>query len=137
MVLKKSKELIWPIITILKKTKEIVKELTPNHWPIFACFFHKTHQFKPYKNLFINTSLIQEMYKISDYQFYFLKDVKLIQTRFQNLFILTSTTCNRLAIAMGGVLWKGGSWEIVRPTIIIQFKMENACILCNIIKKIW
>jgi hypothetical protein len=43
---------------------------------------------------------------------------------------------NRLAMVMGGVSWKGGSQEIVKPTTITLLKMEDICILCNVIKKI-
>jgi hypothetical protein len=27
---------------------------------------------------------------------------------------------------MGGVSWRGGSWEVIRPMITTRFKMENA-----------
>jgi hypothetical protein len=35
---------------------------------------------------------------------------------------------------MGGVCWKGGSQELAKPTTTTQLKMENTCILCNVIK---
>jgi len=35
---------------------------------------------------------------------------------------------------MGGVPPRGGSWEIARPIVIAQLKMEDVCILCNIIE---
>jgi len=37
-------------------------------------------------------------------------------------------------MVMGGVPWRDGSWEVIRPMITIQFKMENACIFCNVIE---
>jgi hypothetical protein len=44
---------------------------------------------------------------------------------------------NRLAMVIGGVSWRGGSQEVAKLTIIAQVKMEDVCILCNVIKKIW
>jgi len=38
---------------------------------------------------------------------------------------------------MGGVPWKGGSWEVIRPMITTWFKMENAYIFCNVIEIFW
>jgi hypothetical protein len=38
---------------------------------------------------------------------------------------------------MGGVFWRGGSWEIARSIAIAQLKMEDAYILCNIIEMFW
>jgi hypothetical protein len=38
---------------------------------------------------------------------------------------------------MGGVFWKGGSQEVVRPMAIAQLKMEDVCILCNVIKNFY
>jgi hypothetical protein len=35
---------------------------------------------------------------------------------------------------MGGVSWKGGSWEIARPTAIAQLKMKDVCILYKVIE---
>jgi hypothetical protein len=37
----------------------------------------------------------------------------------------------------GGVSWRGGSWELVKPTVTIQLKMEEVCILCNVIEILW
>jgi hypothetical protein len=37
-------------------------------------------------------------------------------------------------ITIGGVFWKGGSQEVVRPTTTTRLKMENAYIFCNVIK---
>jgi hypothetical protein len=42
--------------------------------------------------------------------------------------------CNRLVMVMGGVSWKGGSQELVKPMTITRLKMEDACILCNLIE---
>jgi hypothetical protein len=36
---------------------------------------------------------------------------------------------------MGGVSLRGGRWEMARPMAIIQFKMKDACIISNVIKK--
>ncbi len=44
------------------------------------------------------------------------------------------TPCNGLAMVMGSVSWKVGSWEVVKLTTTTQLKMEDACILCNVIK---
>jgi hypothetical protein len=45
---------------------------------------------------------------------------------------------NRLsAMVMGSAFWKGGSHEVARPIAIIQLKMEDACILCNVIEIFW
>jgi hypothetical protein len=35
---------------------------------------------------------------------------------------------------MGGAYWRGGSQEVTRPLDIAQFKMEDDCILCNVIE---
>jgi hypothetical protein len=35
---------------------------------------------------------------------------------------------------MGDVSWRGGSLEIVKPTTIAWFKMEDPCTLCNVIE---
>jgi hypothetical protein len=35
---------------------------------------------------------------------------------------------------MEGVSWRIGSWEVTKPTSIAQLKMEDACILYNVIK---
>jgi hypothetical protein len=35
---------------------------------------------------------------------------------------------------MGGVSSMGGSWEMARPMATTQFKMEDACIICNVIE---
>jgi hypothetical protein len=44
------------------------------------------------------------------------------------------TAHNRLAMVMGGVLRRSGSWEVVKPMVISQLKMEDACIFCNVIE---
>jgi hypothetical protein len=38
---------------------------------------------------------------------------------------------------MGGVFWKGGSQELVKPTTTTQLKMEDTCIFCNVIEFFW
>jgi len=38
---------------------------------------------------------------------------------------------------MGGVSWRGGSWEIAKLMVIAQFKMENICIFCIVIEMFW
>jgi hypothetical protein len=38
---------------------------------------------------------------------------------------------------MGGVCWRGGSQEVARPSTITWFKMQDACILCNVIEILW
>jgi hypothetical protein len=38
---------------------------------------------------------------------------------------------------MGSVFWRGGSQEVTKPMAIIRLKMENVCILCNVIKTFW
>jgi hypothetical protein len=35
---------------------------------------------------------------------------------------------------MGGVFWRGGSQKVAKPTTIAQLKMEDACILRNVIE---
>jgi hypothetical protein len=35
---------------------------------------------------------------------------------------------------MGGVSSRGGSWEMARPMATTRFKMEDACIICNVIQ---
>jgi hypothetical protein len=35
---------------------------------------------------------------------------------------------------MGGVFWRGGSWEVAKPIATTRFKMEDAYILSNVIK---
>jgi hypothetical protein len=37
-------------------------------------------------------------------------------------------------VVMGGVSWRGGSCKVIRPTIIPQLKMEDACIFYNVIE---
>jgi len=37
-------------------------------------------------------------------------------------------------MVMGGVFSRGGSWEVVRLTTTIRLKMEDVCILCNVIE---
>jgi hypothetical protein len=44
---------------------------------------------------------------------------------------------NRLVMVMGSVSWRGGSWEVAKPTAIAWLKMEHACILCNVIETFW
>jgi hypothetical protein len=38
---------------------------------------------------------------------------------------------------MGGVFWRGGSQEVIKPTASAQLKMEDTCILCNVIETFW
>jgi hypothetical protein len=40
-------------------------------------------------------------------------------------------------MVMGGVSWRGGSREVVKPTTSAWLKMEDACILCNMIEFFW
>jgi hypothetical protein len=35
---------------------------------------------------------------------------------------------------MGGVTWRGGSQKVAKHVAITLFKMEDACILCNVIE---
>ncbi len=44
------------------------------------------------------------------------------------------TICNRLVVLMGGVTWRGGSQKVAKHVAITLFKMEDACILCNVIE---
>jgi hypothetical protein len=37
-------------------------------------------------------------------------------------------------MVMGGLFPRGGSQEVDRSMTITQLKMENACILCNVIE---
>jgi hypothetical protein len=32
---------------------------------------------------------------------------------------------------------KGGSWELIKPTIVAWFKMEDACIFLRVLKSLW
>ncbi len=43
-------------------------------------------------------------------------------------------TCNMSIVVMGGVSWRGGSWEVARPMITAQLKMANVCIFYNVIE---
>jgi hypothetical protein len=36
-------------------------------------------------------------------------------------------------MAMGVVFWKGESWKVAKPITIVQLKMEDAYIFCNVI----
>jgi hypothetical protein len=36
----------------------------------------------------------------------------------------------------GCVFWRGGSQEVARPFVMVQLKMQNACIFCNVRKQI-
>jgi hypothetical protein len=45
--------------------------------------------------------------------------------------------CNRSAMVMGGVSWRGGSWEVAKLIVIAWLKMEDTCIFYNVIKKFW
>jgi hypothetical protein len=80
-----------------------------------------------------------------------LQDVELAQTRCQNLSMSKtdhlyyvdpispcqkSTSYNRLVMATGGVSQRGESYKVTRLTAIARVKMEDACIFCNVIKKI-
>ncbi len=42
--------------------------------------------------------------------------------------------CNRLTVVMGGVSLRVESWGIVKPVVTIQLKVEDVCILCNVIE---
>jgi hypothetical protein len=80
-----------------------------------------------------------------------LHDVKLAQSRCQNLSMSRIDACgrsaiflcqkpmayNRLAMVMGGVFWRGGSREVTKPKATTRLKIEDACILCNVIKTFW
>jgi hypothetical protein len=44
------------------------------------------------------------------------------------------TACNRSTIAMGGVSRRVGIQEVARPSAIAQLKMQDVCMLCNIIE---
>ncbi len=44
------------------------------------------------------------------------------------------TTYNKSAMVMRGVFGRGGSREVTKPTTTAQLKMENACILRNVIE---
>jgi len=80
-----------------------------------------------------------------------LHDVKLVQSRCQISPCLELTTCGKLAIflcqksmaynrsamVMGDVSWRGGSREITKPMAITRLRIEDACILCNVIETIW
>ncbi len=46
------------------------------------------------------------------------------------------TACNKLNVEMGGVFWRGGSWEVAKPMTITQLKMEDACNLYNVIENV-
>jgi hypothetical protein len=37
-------------------------------------------------------------------------------------------------MVMGGMFWNGGSWEVAKPTVNAQLKMEDICILSNVIE---
>ncbi len=43
-------------------------------------------------------------------------------------------TCNRSIMVIGGVLRRGGRRKVNKPTTIAQHKMEDDCILCNVIE---
>jgi len=58
-----------------------------------------------------------------------LKDIKMSKSPSQQL-----TACNSLVMMRGVVSWRGGSQEVVKPTTITQIKMEDVCILCNVIE---
>ncbi len=45
--------------------------------------------------------------------------------------------CNRLDVVMGGGFWRDGNWEVAKPMAITWLKMENACILYNVIEFFW
>ncbi len=46
-----------------------------------------------------------------------------------------SMTCNRSVVVMESVSWRGENPEVTKPMAITQLKMEDAYILCNVIKK--
>jgi hypothetical protein len=62
-----------------------------------------------------------------------LQDVKLTQTRCQNLYVSTMSACRRSIVVMVGVSWRGGSQKLTKLASTTQFKMEDVCILCNVI----
>jgi hypothetical protein len=78
-------------------------------------------------------------------------DVKLVQRCYESLcmsitgrlwnishiYMSNSTACNRLAVVMGGVFWRGGSWGVIKFITIAWLKMEDAYILCNVIETFW
>ncbi len=45
--------------------------------------------------------------------------------------------CNRSTVAMGAMSWRGGSSKVARPIISTRLKMEDVCILCNVIEILW
>jgi hypothetical protein len=53
------------------------------------------------------------------------------------LHVTKPTACNRLAMVVGGVSWKGGSWKIAKLTAIVRLNMEETCILCYMIESFW
>jgi len=42
-----------------------------------------------------------------------------------------------LTVVMGGMSWRGGSWEVTKPMVITWFKMEDVYIFCDMIKTLW
>jgi len=43
-------------------------------------------------------------------------------------------TCNKSIVEMGDGSWRGGSWEVAKLTTTVQLKMEDSCIICNVIE---
>jgi hypothetical protein len=53
------------------------------------------------------------------------------------LYVKNRSLTNRLAMVMGDVLWRDGSWEIAKPTSTNWLKMKDAYFLWNVIKTFW
>ncbi len=77
-------------------------------------------------------------------------EVKLAQNSYENLsmsiiacdrsiiFICQKpTACNISVMVMGGVSWRGGSCKVAKPMTTTQLKMEDTCILRNVIEIFW
>jgi hypothetical protein len=57
-----------------------------------------------------------------------LREVKLAQTRYQNLPISTINCMQEINRGHGDVFWRGGSLEVIRLMAIARLKMKNICI---------
>jgi hypothetical protein len=65
-----------------------------------------------------------------------LQDVKLVQTRCQNVSMSKLDRCNRWAynrsaVVIWGASWRGESQEVTKLTATARLKMKDAYILCN------
>jgi hypothetical protein len=40
-------------------------------------------------------------------------------------------------MVMGSVSWKGESWDVAMLSTVAQLKIEDVCILCNVIEFFW